>query len=276
MTAAIAMAGAASASTITSQAAVRAYIIGGNGQQCETSWNNNWTGNWNNSNLPNFNQPAVPDYNGSGLPNMSVPSLPDMNQPAVPGDGSGLPDMSVPSLPDMNQPAVPGDGSGLPDMSVPSLPDTNRPAVPGEGGNGLPDMSVPGQPSEDGSNDSFTAQVAELVNQERAKAGLAPLQVDSRAEEAASVRAQEIERSFSHTRPDGSSFSSALSQSGVSFTGAGENIAYGQRTPEEVMKTWMNSQGHRANILNKDYTSIGVGYHQSSNGTGYWTQLFTR
>ncbi len=244
MTAAIAMAGAASATTITSQAAVRAYIIGGNGQQCETSWNNSY--------IPNFNQPAVPDFNGSGLP-----------------------DMSVPTLPDMNRPAVPGDGSGLPDMSVPGVPDTNRPAVPGEGGNGLPDMSVPGTPSEDGSNDSFTAQVVQLVNQERAKAGLAPLQVDTRVETAAAVRAQEIERSFSHTRPDGSSFDSALRQSGASFNGAGENIAYGQRTPEEVMKGWMNSQGHRANILG-NYTSIGVGYHQNSAGTGYWTQLFTR
>lgn len=193
MTAAIAMAGAASTSTITSQAAVRAYIIGGNGQQCETSWNNNWTGNWSNSYIPDFNQPSVPDM-----------------------------------------------------------------------------------PSEDGADDSFTAQVVALVNEERAKAGLAPLRVDSKALAAASVRAQEIERSFSHTRPDGSSFDSALRQSGVSFIGAGENIAYGQRTPEEVMEGWMNSQGHRANILNKDYTTIGVGYHQNSAGTGYWTQLFTR
>ena len=56
---------------------------------------------------------------------------------------------------------------------------------------------------------------------------------------------------------------------------SGENIAWGQKTPEEVMKGWMNSEGHRANILNKNYTSIGVGYYQNAGGVNYWTQIFT-
>jgi uncharacterized protein YkwD len=63
---------------------------------------------------------------------------------------------------------------------------------------------------------------------------------------------------------------------GIHFTAAGENIAYGQRTPEEVMNAWMNSSGHRANILNPSYNQIGVGVAKSANGTFYWTQEFIK
>lgn len=216
MTAAIAMAGAA---TITSQAAVKTIVIGGNGKTCDTSWK----------------QLAGNSFNGIKLPDCDI---------------------------------LKPNGNGFPGM--------NKPASPNPGGSGLPDIGVPSQPSVDESNSSFVSQVVALVNEERAKAGLSPLSVDSSVAAAASTRAKEIETSFSHTRPDGSSFSTALTQNGVSFRSSGENIAYGQRTPQEVMKGWMNSQGHRANILNKDFTTIGVGYHQNSAGTGYWTQLFTR
>ena len=122
---------------------------------------------------------------------------------------------------------------------------------------------------------AYAKQVADLVNQERAKAGLSPLKVDVTVQSAAQVRAKEIVSSFSHTRPNGSSFSSALTEAGVSVRGAGENIAYGQSSPEKVMEGWMNSSGHRANILNSSYTSIGVGCYQGAGGTLYWTQLFT-
>ena len=114
----------------------------------------------------------------------------------------------------------------------------------------------------------------QLVNQERAKAGLAPLTANSAAAAAAVTRAKETEISFSHTRPDGSGFQTALTEHGVAFRSAGENIAWGQRTPEQVMQGWMNSSGHRANILNAGFTSIGVGYYRSASGTGYWVQLF--
>ena len=62
---------------------------------------------------------------------------------------------------------------------------------------------------------------------------------------------------------------------GVKFMGAGENIAWGQRSPEEVMNGWMNSSGHRANILNSSFKKIGVVYYVGANGRTYWTQLFT-
>ena len=134
---------------------------------------------------------------------------------------------------------------------------------------------------EDGSSDkeesealSFAEQVVELVNAERAKVNLPALIMTTKLNEAALVRAKETVQSFSHTRPNGSSFSTVLKENGISFQGAGENIAWGQRTPEQVVLAWMNSEGHRANILNPKYTSIGVGYYLNG-ATPYWAQLFT-
>lgn len=123
-------------------------------------------------------------------------------------------------------------------------------------------------------NKDFVSQVAQLVNAERAKAGLSPVTLDTTLSKAAQVRAKETVSYFSHTRLNGSTFSSAITEQGISFRGAGENIAYGQKTPQEVMNGWMNSAGHRANILNVNFTKIGVGYYQQ-NGVNYWTQLFT-
>ena len=122
---------------------------------------------------------------------------------------------------------------------------------------------------------TFAEQVVELVNQERTKAGLNAVTLDQNIASAALVRAKEIETSFSHTRPNGSKFSTALTEQGVTFKGAGENIAWGQKSPEAVMQAWMNSEGHRANILNKNFTKIGVGYYQNASGRNFWTQLFT-
>ncbi|MDL2301693.1 CAP domain-containing protein [Lachnospiraceae bacterium OttesenSCG-928-D06] len=132
----------------------------------------------------------------------------------------------------------------------------------------------PEAPKEEVDSLSYAEQVVKLVNEEREKAGLSPVVLDESIESAALVRAKETEKSFSHTRPNGQSFSTALKEAGVNYRGAGENIAMGQKTPEEVMEGWMNSTGHRANILSKNYTKIGVGYYQNARGTSYWTQLF--
>lgn len=141
-----------------------------------------------------------------------------------------------------------------PETNVPNMPDTNLPE------NNTPELSL-------------AKQVVALVNEERAAVGLNPLIINESAMSAAAVRSKEIRQSFSHTRPDGSSFSTALKEQGISYRGSGENIAYGQRSPKEVMKAWMNSSGHRANILNEKFTSIGVGCYEA-NGVLYWTQLF--
>lgn len=139
----------------------------------------------------------------------------------------------------------------------------------------IPDTSAPDNGPADETALSYAEQVAALVNEERAKAGLPALEVNAEITAAANVRAKEIKQSFSHTRPDGSSFSSSLKEQGVSYRGSGENIAWGQKSPEQVMNGWMNSEGHRANILNKNFKNIGVGYYQDANGVNYWVQLFT-
>ena len=119
----------------------------------------------------------------------------------------------------------------------------------------------------------YAEQVAILVNQERAAYGLQPLKVSPKLSEAATIRAEELKQSFSHTRPNGTACYTAMSERGITYSAAAENIAYGQRTPEIVMNGWMNSSGHRANILNPNMTYIGVGvaYH---NSVYYWSQFF--
>lgn len=121
---------------------------------------------------------------------------------------------------------------------------------------------------------SFSEEVLRLVNIERSKAGLSALTTNTTLQAAADKRAQETAVSFSHTRPNGTKFSTVLQEYGISYRTAGENIAYGQRTPQEVVNGWMNSEGHRANILNSNFNKIGIGVYQS-NGVIYWSQLFT-
>lgn len=120
---------------------------------------------------------------------------------------------------------------------------------------------------------SAASEVVRLTNSARSQNGYAALVEDGALSEAAAVRAREIASSFSHTRPSGASFSSALSESGVSYLRAGENIASGQKSASEVVNAWMNSPGHRANILNSSYSRIGSA-SVNINGTLYWVQLF--
>ena len=122
-------------------------------------------------------------------------------------------------------------------------------------------------------NELYIRQVVSLVNQQRSANGLDSLQLNSTVSAAAQLRAEECAASFSHTRPNGSSCFTALREMGVNYSGAAENIAYGQDTPQEVVNAWMNSDGHRKNILNGKYTEIGIGY-AVINGTPYWSQFF--
>lgn len=121
---------------------------------------------------------------------------------------------------------------------------------------------------------SLPKQVFALVNSERAKAGVAPLAWSDEIGKYASIRAEEISRFFSHTRPDGSDWYSLAPN-----ILHGENIAAGQPTAKDVMNSWMDSPGHKANILNPDYKYIGVGYlknvHSPVGYTNYWVQLFS-
>ena len=131
---------------------------------------------------------------------------------------------------------------------------------------------------------SYAEQMLRLVNEERKKAGVAPLELDSTLTKAAQIRAKEIMQVFDHTRPDGNNFRSLLDEMGYSSSYAGENISKGTfEKPESAMMLWMNSKGHRENILNPDYKYLGVGsaFESESNGlfddtTSSWVQIFSK
>lgn len=220
--------------------------------------------------FPNINLPGceLPDSNA---PETDVPETPETPSPEIPSPGT--PDSEVPGT------EAPGTEAPAPETPSPEIPETEAPGtnVPETGTPDTPDHNdTPAEDNTVPTEHAFIRQVVDLVNAERVKEGLAPLTINTKVQAAAQVRARECEQSFSHTRPNGSSFATALKEQNVSYRSAGENIAWGQRSPEEVMKGWMNSPGHRANIMNPNFTTIGVGYYQNANGTNYWCQLFTR
>lgn len=148
-----------------------------------------------------------------------------------------------------------------PQPQKPTAPETNKPSTP----------SKPSEPSNTTDKSTFASQVVTLVNQERAKAGLKALTVNERLTGMALDKAKDMNNNkyFSHTSPTYGSPFDMMKKYGISYKYAGENIAMGQKTPEEVMKSWMNSEGHRQNILSPNFTMIGVGYYN-----GYWVQEF--
>ena len=123
----------------------------------------------------------------------------------------------------------------------------------------------------------YKAQVVALMNQERANAGIGGISQNASLDAVAQIRAQEIAQSFSHTRPNGTSCFTVLDENGIAYMTAGENIAAGYGDPASVMSGWMNSPGHRANILNGSFGQVGIGYYTDPNsGYGtYWVQIFT-
>ena len=189
----------------------------------------------------------------------TTPAEPEL--PTVPAEPETP---TVPSQPEI--PTVPVEPEVPTTPSQPETPtEPETPTIPAQ-------PETPTTPSKPES--SFAEQVITLVNQERAKEGLSPLAYDASIEKAALIRAKEIQTSFSHTRPNGSSFSTVFKEAGVTYRRVGENIAWGQKTPEEVVRVWMNSPSHRANIMNANYGRIGVGHLTNSRGVSYWVQLF--
>ncbi|HHZ01630.1 MAG TPA: hypothetical protein GX396_01645 [Tissierellia bacterium] len=124
---------------------------------------------------------------------------------------------------------------------------------------------------------TYEQKVVELVNIERQKAGLPTLTMDDAISNVARAKSKDmaVNNYFAHQSPTYGSAGDMLRQFGIRWSAWGENIAYGQRTPEIVVNAWMNSPGHRANILSPNFSKIGVGYVTNSNGTPYWTQIFT-
>jgi len=118
----------------------------------------------------------------------------------------------------------------------------------------------------------FEQQVLDLVNQERAKTGLSSLSRSEELSNVAMVKAQDMYNNnyFDHNSPTHGSPFDMMKEFGITYNTAGENIAKGQTTPTQVMKEWMNSPGHKANILNNSYTHIGIAYYNNT-----WVQEFT-
>jgi len=121
----------------------------------------------------------------------------------------------------------------------------------------------------------YASQIASIVNEKRTQNGLAPLTLDSAICSAANIRAKEISVLFDHTRPNGTRPYTALTEAGIKYGYAAENIASGQRSPQAVMSAWMNSPGHAANILSPSAEKIGIGVYTDSSGIIHWVQLFT-
>ena len=172
---------------------------------------------------------------------------------------------NVPSKPE----STPNNPSTTPQQkpeSTPSTPSTNPEQKP---------ESTPEQkPSTDFS--SYQQQVLDLVNAERTKRGISALTLDSNLSSVATKKSQDMvnKNYFDHTSPTYGSPFDMMKQFGISYRTAGENIAKGQKTPQEVVTAWMNSEGHRKNILNPNFTNLGVGIAKDSKGTTYWTQMF--
>ncbi|MBO5059529.1 MAG: SafA/ExsA family spore coat assembly protein [Clostridia bacterium] len=142
-----------------------------------------------------------------------------------------------------------------------------------------PELIYPGQvitiPSVDSTVLEYENEVIRLVNEIRVKNGLNKLTADWELSRVARYKSQDMKDNnyFSHTSPIYGSPFEMIKNFGISYRSAAENIAKGQATPQAVVNAWMNSSGHRANILNASYTKIGVGY--VANGK-YWTQMFIR
>lgn len=140
-----------------------------------------------------------------------------------------------------------------------------------------PDLIYPGQkikiPSLDSTTVSYEQRVIDLVNEIRVKNGLKELKANWELSRVARYKSQDMldNKYFSHTSPVYGSPFNMIKNFGITYKTAGENIAKGYSSPEAVVNGWMNSSGHRANILNASYTQIGVGYVANGN---YWTQMF--
>jgi len=137
--------------------------------------------------------------------------------------------------------------------------------------------TTPSTTSQSGSSyASFQNQVIQLVNEQRTANGLKPLTANAPLTNTATLKSQDMAKLnyFDHTSPTYGSPFDMMKKYGITYRAAGENIAMGQTTPAQVMQGWMNSPGHRANILNASFTQIGVGIAKNAQGQLIWTQQF--
>ena len=121
------------------------------------------------------------------------------------------------------------------------------------------------------------SEIISATNAQRSAAGLPPLRHVKVVDTPAMIRAKEVDQLWSHTRPDGSNFNTVFGQVGLSYPGVGENLfsANSFLSAQQVVGYWMESPGHRSNILNEQWTGIGIGVYEGAENT-YWVQLFVK
>ncbi|MCR1390034.1 CAP domain-containing protein [Clostridioides difficile] len=228
--------------------------------------------NHNDKNCNNTNKPE--DNNNSDSTNKPDNNKPESNKPED-NNNSDSTDKPDNNKPESNKPED-NNNSDSTDKPDNNKPESNKP----EDNNNSDSTNKPDDNNNSGStSENFSAyqkEVVDLVNVERAKAGLNPLTLDSSISNVATKKSQDMidNNYFSHNSPTYGSPFDMLKKFGVSYKTAGENIAMGQKTPKEVVSAWMNSEGHRKNIMNPNFSKIGVGVAQKSGGSIYWTQIF--
>ena len=220
-------------------------------------------------------KPATPTP--TATPSPKPTKVPDPTEAPKPTEKPVTPTPTATPKPVTPKPTKAPEPTEKPVTPTATLTPTEKPATPTPTATPIPTATPTPTPSPEPemSVEERVSEVIRLTNIERVKAGLSPLQHHAGLQRAAMVRAEEITRKFSHTRPDGTDSSTALYENGVSCS-CGENIAAGQRTPEAVVRAWMNSPGHKAAILDPDATHIGVGVCKSPiTGQWLWVQDFS-
>ncbi|MDX8346242.1 MULTISPECIES: CAP domain-containing protein [Bacillaceae] len=162
------------------------------------------------------------------------------------------------------------------EFSNEGTPQPNQPAGEPNAGQPEPPAQEPKQDSQSSNASGYVKQVIDLTNQERKKNGLSALKMDGELSNVAEMKSEDMKEHdyFSHTSPTYGSPFEMMENFGVDYSTAAENIAVGQKTPESVVNAWMDSPGHRKNILNKQVTHIGVGTAKDASQGIYWTQMF--
>ncbi|MEG3626316.1 CAP domain-containing protein [Streptomyces poriticola] len=189
-------------------------------------------------------------------------------QPGTGEPGSAAPASPAPTPARPTAPNAPEPASAEPTTPRPAAPEPASPEPAAPQPTAAPSTPAPSAPSSDA-----VTRVVQLVNSERSKAGCSPVTADAELTKAAQDHSKDMadHGNMSHTGSDGSDPGTRITRAGYSWSTYGENVAYGYETPEKVMAGWMNSPGHRENILNCEFKEIGVGLAQPGN---YWTQVF--
>lgn len=218
-------------------------------------------------------KPVIPTP--TATPSPKPTKVPDPTETPKPTEKPATPTPTATPKPVTPKPTKAPEPTEKPVTPIPTATPTEKPATPTPTATPIPTATPTPTPEPEMSVEEMASEVIRLTNIERVKAGRSPLQYHAGLQRAAMVRAEEITRKFSHIRPDGTDSSTALYENGVACDG-GENIAAGQKTPEAVVRAWMNSSGHKATMMQQSITHIGVGVCKSPiTGQWLWVQDFS-